>query len=110
MYKERLILMIKIVCKQVEIIFAHIDLVFARVWLVILTQVVMIYRFYKSLRAYLRLYRAGFSISNSVNDTKFPFEINRFYWRGMVIRQMPDIDRVGDHYNTIHNGNIEKLS
>lgn len=68
-------------------------------------------KFLSSLRAYLRLYKAGFSISNSqCKGSVDRFEINRFYWRGKIIREMPDIDRVGDHYNTINNGHTERLS
>jgi hypothetical protein len=67
-------------------------------------------RFVLSLKAYLRLYKAGFRISNSKSDVVSGFEINRFYWNDKVIQQMPDIDRVDDHYNTIHNGHTESLN
>lgn len=66
--------------------------------------------FWASLWAYLKLYNAGFRISNSPAVHISGFEINRFYWRGKVIREMPDIDRVDDHYNTIINGHVESLS
>jgi len=66
--------------------------------------------FTNSLRAYLRLYKAGFRISNIRIGSDGRFEINRFYWGGKVIREMPDIDRVDNHYNTMNNGHVEKLS
>jgi len=62
-----------------------------------------------SLRTYLRLSKAGFRISNSC-DPSGNFEINRFWWKDQIIREMPDIDRSGEHYNTINNGHVESLS
>lgn len=66
--------------------------------------------FWASLIAYLKLYRAGFRISNSRMDEDLTgFEINRFYWNGKVIRDFADIDKVYDKYNTVFNGHVEHL-
>ena len=69
-----------------------------------------------SLRNYIGLYRSGFQISHTTFHTDGKnqkdlndLEIYRFYWKGEVIKTMPDIDRVRDHFNTVHNGHVEKL-
>lgn len=58
----------------------------------------------KSLRAYKRLYRAGFRISWS-EDNLADIEIYRFWWGNKAIGRMPDIDCVqGKHWSTVANG------
>lgn len=64
--------------------------------------------FWNSLISYLRLYCAGFRISNSQKSI-YGFEINRFYWKDKVIRDMADIDCVHGKYNTVFNGHTEEL-
>lgn len=67
--------------------------------------------FLPSLKAYLRLYRAGFRIHSSRSEsTGEVLEINRFYWKGKIIQDMADIDRVGNHYNTVFQGQFKSLS
>jgi hypothetical protein len=69
-------------------------------------------KFFKSLRAYLKLYRGGFRISTSETqkDDPMSLEIYRFWWNDRVIREMPDIDHVGGKtWNTVYNGSVKKL-
>lgn len=65
-------------------------------------------RFWRSLFAYFKLYRAGFSISHY--EYSEDYHVNRFYWKGKMIQEMPDIDMVSGHYNTLNNGHVESLS
>lgn len=67
--------------------------------------------FVSSFLAFCFLYKGGFRITHSAmekNDT-INFDICRFYWNDRVIRDMPDIDRVNNHWNTVRNGHTERL-
>lgn len=67
--------------------------------------------FLRSFLAFCLLYKGGFRISHSVmeKNNKSNFDIYRFYWNDHVIRDMPDIDNVNNHWNTIRNGHVERL-
>jgi len=67
-----------------------------------------IVKFYRSLRAYLRLYKAGFEIWES--DATESFCIYRFGWKGKMINDFSDIDKVYNTYVTVRAGHSEKLS
>jgi len=66
-----------------------------------------IIKFYRSLRAYLHLYNAGFEIWES--DATDSFCIYRFGWAGKTIRDFSDIDKVYGSYHTVRNGHTELL-
>ncbi len=66
-------------------------------------------RFFSSLRAYFNLHKAGFRISYS-GSNKQGSDIYRFWWGQQVINDMPDIDCVDGHWNTVRKGHTEILT
>lgn len=65
-----------------------------------------------SLRAYLRLAKNGFRITHSEKKTEdydFSSEMFRFWWKGKIINDMGDIDRVGKYWNTMFKGHATRL-
>jgi hypothetical protein len=65
-------------------------------------------RFFKSLRSFIRLSRAGFHISHSGNDL-IGSEMYRFWWKDRIIKDMSDIDCVDGKYYTMFQGHSTKL-
>lgn len=100
----------ELLCLRVGIFFDQIRLQYTKVQISYLKKKLYVLEFVQSFIAFYKLFRAGFRIHNTVSNVVRGFEINRFYWYDQVIRSMPDIDRVDNHYNTIFNGHVENLS
>jgi hypothetical protein len=73
--------------------------------------------FIKSLVAFLKLYKAGFRIHETIFDLKGePCGFYRFFWFNTMIKDFPDIDfyaRRNDPrrvYNTMQDGRSEPLA
>lgn len=61
-----------------------------------------------SLINYIALHRAGFRITSSTSDD-MSTALYRFWWKTKMIENMADIDRVGEHWNTMYKGHAERL-
>lgn len=65
--------------------------------------------FIRSTREYLRLYKAGFRILNYADPDIKNYERWRFFWGVHIVRDMADISRFNDRYNTMFCGRVEEL-
>lgn len=70
----------------------------------------LIKKFWLSLLAYLRLYKAGFEIGYWTDpDLKGKYARYRFFWKGRMIRETPDIIWVGDDWKMMNNGHVSYM-
>lgn len=61
-----------------------------------------------SLHNYILLHKAGFRITRS-SSKDYLTDMYRFWWGTDIIKDMADIDRVGENFNTMFNGHSERL-
>lgn len=70
---------------------------------------ILIEEFYYSMKAYLMLYRGGFRVSVSTSKDVIRWDLFRFWWKGTIIKDAPDISGIDGHWNTTRDGHVEEL-
>ena len=68
-------------------------------------------KFWLSLLAYLRLYKSGFEIGYWADpDLKGKYARYRFFWKGTMIREIPDVTYLGDdRWSMMNNGHVSHM-
>ena len=92
---------------KTEMAFKNLKIASLNLQLLMIKSIVSIRELSRSYSAFAHLSRQGFRITRSGHPKTL--HIHRFFWKGQMIRPMPDIDEVDGRFYTMHDGQSEPL-